>query len=84
MSNIKIGGLVGIAGLIVGGLIVAWAYGLDWLQGIGVVGILVLGLFVSILVAVFQPIGNMIVRVVVFAVVFALIVLFGLQWLGVV
>ena len=83
MASIKLTGLMGVVGMVVGGLIIAWAYGLDWLQGIGVVAVLFVGLFASIFIAVLLPIGNMIVKAVVFVVAFGLIVLYGLSWLGV-
>jgi hypothetical protein len=83
MASLKIGALTGIVGVIVGGLIVAWAWGLDWLTGIGVVAILLVGLFVSVLIALFLPIGNMMVKAVALCVVFALIVLWGFSYLGV-
>lgn len=83
MASLKLGALTGIVGVIVGGLIVAYAWGLDWLMGIGVVAVLMLGLFVSVLVAVFLPIGNMMVKATALCVVFALIVLYGLSYIGV-
>ena len=83
MASLKIGGLMGVVGMVVGGLIIAWAYGLDWLMGIGVVAILFVGLFASIMIALFLPIGNMMVKGIVFIVAFGLIVLYGLSWLGV-
>ena len=83
MASIKIGALTGIVGVIVGGLIVAYAWGLDWLVGIYVVGVLFLGLLLSIAIAVFLPVGNMMVKAIVMCVVFALIVLYGLTQLGV-
>ena len=83
MASLKIGALTGIVGVIVGGLIVAYIWGLDWLTGVGVVAILLVGLFVGALVALFLPIGNMMVKAVAMCVVFALIVLYGLTYLGV-
>ena len=83
MASIKLTGLMGVVGMVVGGLIIAWAYGLDWLMGIGVLAVLFVGLFASIFIAVLLPIGNMIVKAVVFVVAFGLIVLYGLSWLGV-
>jgi len=83
MASLKIGALTGIVGVIVGGLVVAYAWGLDWLTGIGVVAVLLIGLFVGALVALFLPIGNMMVKAVALCVVFALIVLWGFSYLGV-
>jgi hypothetical protein len=83
MASLKIGALTGIVGVIVGGLIVAWAWGLEYVTGIEVVAILLVGLFVGALVALFLPIGNMMVKAVAMCVVFALIVLYGLTYLGV-
>lgn len=83
MATLKIGGLAAIIAMIVGGLIVAWAYGMEWLTGIAVVAVLLFGLVISLLVAVFLPIGNMIVKLVALCVVFALFVLWGFSYLGV-
>lgn len=83
MASLKLGGLTAIVGMIVGGLIVAYAWGLDYLTGIGVVAILLVALFVSIFIAVFVPISNMMVKAVAFSVAFALIVLWGFRYLGV-
>jgi hypothetical protein len=83
MGSLKICALTGIVGVVVGGLIVAWAYGLDYLTGIGVVAVLLLGLFVSVLIALFLPIGNMMVKMVALCVSFAVIVLWGFSYLGV-
>jgi hypothetical protein len=83
MASIKLTGLGMIAGVLIGGLIVAWAWGLDWLAGIGVVAVLLIGLFVSAMIALFLPVGNMMVKAVALCVVFALIVLWGLSYLGV-
>jgi hypothetical protein len=83
LASLKIGALTGIVGVVVGGLIVAWAYGLDYLTGIGVVAVLLLGLFVSVLIALFLPIGNMMVKMVALCVSFAVIVLWGFSYLGV-
>jgi len=83
MASLKIGALTGIVGVIVGGLIVAYAWSVDWLVGIGVVSVLLIGLFVSVLVGVSLPISNMMFKVVTLVVVFALIVLFGFRYLGV-
>jgi hypothetical protein len=41
------------------------------------------GLFVSVMVALFLPIGNMMVKAVAFCVIFALILLWGLSYIGV-
>jgi hypothetical protein len=75
--------LTGIVGVVVGGLIVAYAWGLDYVKGIEVVAILMAGLFVSVMVALFLPIGNMMVKAVAFCVIFALILLWGLSYIGV-
>jgi len=83
MASLKIGALTGIVGVIVGGLVVAYAWGLDWLTGIGVVAVLLIGLFVGALVALFLPIGNMMVKAIVLCVALALIVLWGFSYLGV-
>jgi hypothetical protein len=83
MASLKLGALTGIVGVIVGGFIVAYAWGLDYLTGIGVVAVLMLGLIVSVLVALFLPIGNMMVKAIALCVVFALIVLYGLSYIGV-
>ena len=83
MASIKLTGLMGVVGIVVGGLIISWAYGLDWLMGIGVVAILFVALFVSIFIALFIPIGNMIVKGVAFVVAFGLLVLYGFNWIGV-
>ena len=83
MASLKIGALTGIVGVIVGGLIVAWAWGLDYLTGIGVVAVLLLGVFMSIFVAVFLPIGNVMAKAIAFCVLFALIILAGFRYLGV-
>ena len=83
MASLKIGAMTGIVGVIVGGLIVAYVGGLDYLTGIGVVAVLLVGLFVGALVALFLPIGNMMIKAVVMCVVFALIVLWGFSYLGV-
>lgn len=83
MATMRIGIISGIVGIVVGGLIVAWAYGLDWSQGMGVVAILLGGFVLALYASVLLPIGNVMVKVIALVVVFALIVLFGLQWLGV-
>jgi hypothetical protein len=82
MASLKIGGLTAIVSMIVGGLIVAYAWHLEWLTGIAVVAVLLFGMVISLLVAVFLPIGNMIVKVVALCVVFALFVLWGFSYLG--
>jgi hypothetical protein len=83
MAGIKLGLLTVLVGVIVGGLIVAYAWGLDYVQGIEVVAILLGGLVVSVMVAVFLPIGNMMVKAVALCVVLALVVLWGLSYIGV-
>ncbi len=83
MPGIKLGILTVLVGVIVGGLIVAYAWGLDYVQGIEVVAILLGGLVVSVMVAVFLPIGNMMVKAVALCVVLALVVLWGLSYIGV-
>jgi hypothetical protein len=83
MAGIKLGLLTVLVGVIVGGLIVAYAWGLDYLKGIEVVAILLGGLVVSVMVAVFLPIGNMMVKAVALCVVLALVVLWGLSYIGV-
>jgi len=83
MASLKIGALTGIVGVIVGGLIVAYAWSLDWLVGIGVVAVLLIGLFASALIGVSLPISNMMFKAVAVCVILALIVLFGFRYLGV-
>ena len=75
MASLKIGALTGLIAVIVGGLIVAYAWHLDYLTGIGVVALLIAGLFISALIALFIPIGNMMVKAVAFVVSFSLIIL---------
>jgi ABC-type multidrug transport system permease subunit len=83
MASLKIGLLTGIVSVIIGGLVVAYAWGLEWVTGIEVVALLLAGLFVSVLIALFLPVGNMMVKAVALCVVFALIVLWGFSYLGV-
>ena len=82
MASLKLGALTAIVGMIVGGLIVAYIYGMDWLTGVGVVAVLLIGFVVSVLIAVFLPIGNMMVKAIAFCLALALIVLFGFRYLG--
>ena len=83
MAGIKLGMLTVLVGVIVGGFIVSYAWGLSWVQGMAVIGVLLGGLVLSVLVAVFLPIGNMMVKAVALCVVLALIVLYGLSYIGV-
>ena len=83
MASLKIGALTGIVGVIVGGLIVSYAWGLDYVTGIAVSAVLMGGLFISAMVALFLPIGNMMVKAIVLCVALALIVLWGFSYLGV-
>jgi len=83
MASLKIGLLTGIVGVIVGGLIVAWAWGLDWVQGMAVVAILLGGMILAVLGAVLLPIGNMMLKAIALCVILALIVLWGFSYLGV-
>jgi len=82
MAGIKLGALTAIVGMIVGGLAVSYIYGLDWLVGIGIVAVLLISFIVSVMVAVFLPIGNMMVKAIAFCLALALIVLFGFRYLG--
>jgi len=82
MASLKIGTLTAIVGMIVGGLILAYIYGLDWLTGIGVVAVLLIGFVASVLIAVFVPIGNMMVKAIAFCLSLAVIVLWGFKYLG--
>jgi len=82
MASLKIGTLTAIVGMIVGGLIVAYIYGLDWLTGIGVVAVLLIGFVASVLIAVFVPIGNMMVKAIAFCLALAVIVLWGFKYMG--
>lgn len=83
MAGIKLGLLTVLVGVIVGGFIVSYAWGLSWVQGMAVIGVLLGGLVLSVLVAVFLPIGNMMVKAVALCVVLALVVLWGLSYIGV-
>ena len=83
MASLRIGALTGLIAVIIGGLIVAYAWHLDYLTGIGVVALLIAGVFISALIALFIPIGNTIVKAVAFVVSFALIVLWGFSYIGV-
>lgn len=83
MAGIKLGILTVLVGVIVGGFIVSYAWGLSWVEGMAVIGVLLGGLVISVMVAVFLPIGNMMVKAVALCVVFALIVLWGFSYLGV-
>jgi len=83
MPSLKIGGLAAVVGLIVGGLIVSYLEGWSWATGIWAMAVLFGGLVISILIALFLPIGNMIVKVLAMMVSFALIVLWGFSYLGV-
>ena len=83
MTSLRIGILTGIVGVIVGGLIVAYAWGLDWVTGMAVIAVLLGALILSAMIALFVPIGNMMVKAVILCVVLALIVLWGFTYLGV-
>ena len=83
MAGIKLGMLTVLVGVIVGGLIVSYAWGLSWVEGMAVIGVLLGGLILSVMVAVFLPIGNMMVKAVALCVVLALVVLWGLSYIGV-
>lgn len=83
MAGIKLGGLTALVGIVIGGLIVAWIQGWAWATGIWAMAVLFGGLVISILIAVFLPIGNMMLKVLAMMVVFALIVLWGLSYIGV-
>jgi hypothetical protein len=83
MAGIKLGMLTVLVGVIVGGLIVSYAWGLSWVEGMAVIAILLGGLVASVLIAVFLPIGNMMVKAVALCVVLALVVLWGLSYIGV-
>jgi hypothetical protein len=83
MANIQLGGLTALVSIVVGGLIVAWSQGWEWATGIWAVAVLFGGLVIAVLIAVFLPIGNMMLKGVAMMVVFALIVLYGLSYIGV-
>jgi hypothetical protein len=83
VANITLGGLTALLGIVIGGLIVAYVEGWAWLTGVWAVAVIFAGLFISILVAVFLPIGNATVKGVAMMVVFTLIVLYGLSTIGV-
>lgn len=83
MPGIKLGMLTVLVGVIVGGLIVAYAWGLDWVTGMAVIAVLLGALFLSAMIALFVPIGNMAVKAVILCVALALIVLWGFSYLGV-
>lgn len=83
MATVSIKGWLGLVIVLLGaGLIVSWGFGLALVTAVLLVGLVVVAPIVGLLVAIFLPLPG-IFRVIAALSVSVLILLFGLQWLGV-